>query len=31
VAIQQWGLEWNDLMSMEDQAALIDDQIAPYQ
>ena len=31
VAIQQWVLEWNDLMSMEDQAALIDDQIAPYQ
>jgi len=29
VAIQQWVLEWNNLMNMEDQAALPDDQLAP--
>jgi len=29
VAIQQWGLEWNNLINMEDQAAQTDDQIAP--
>jgi hypothetical protein len=29
VAIQQWVLEWNDLMSMEVHAALTDEQMAP--
>ncbi|MCW8278126.1 DUF3303 family protein [Pseudomonas sp. PCH199] len=29
VPIQQWVLEWNDLMNMEVHAALTDEQIAP--
>ena len=29
VAIQKWVLEWSDLMTMEVQAALTDEQIAP--
>jgi hypothetical protein len=29
VPIQQWVLEWNDLMNMEVQAALTDEQMAP--
>jgi hypothetical protein len=28
-AIQKWVLEWSDLMTMEVQAALTDEQIAP--
>ncbi|MNN82328.1 hypothetical protein D3C81_1992530 [compost metagenome] len=29
VPIQQWVLQWNDLMSMDVHAALTDEQIAP--